>query len=138
MEQPRAYTLEVFVKSVHAPGQEAIKNCLGVAVRFLDFPMLLVRPSEMTLDDQAVNGRSQEDVYVFSSGKSCVFSSEPDELAAQLSEVRRYCALTRPMLASDMPAVQCISSAWRDWDFAITFVGRPVYHRCPCTSSSWT
>lgn len=86
MEEPRAYTLEVFVKSVHAPGQTSIKNCLGVAVRFLDFPMLLVRPGESQLDEQAVNGSPQEDAYVFSSGKSCVFSSQPDDLAAQLSE----------------------------------------------------
>lgn len=86
MEEPRAYTLEVFVKSVHAPGQQAIKNSLGVAVRFLDYPMLLIRPSETTLDEQAVNGSPHENVFVFSSGKSCVFSSQPDELAAQLGE----------------------------------------------------
>lgn len=88
MGEPRAYTLEVFVKSVHAPGQQAISNYLGVAVRFLDFPMLLVRPVETTLDEQAVSGSLQEDCYMFSSGKSCVFSSQPEELAAQLSEVR--------------------------------------------------
>ena len=59
-------------------------------VRFLDFPMLLIRPRETVLEDTAVEV-GVPDLYPFGAGKACILSSTAEELAVQLDEVCGPC-----------------------------------------------
>ena len=65
-----------------APHDSRTRPPAAAAVRFLDYPMLLIRPSD------AAQPSADASTLPFAAGKSCLLSAVPAELNAQLDEAR--------------------------------------------------
>lgn len=88
------YSLEVVATTLRTytqAGKFLGKNLNpALAVRLLDFPMLLIFPSKkLHAETKTPTHTALRQILEFQTGKSCLFRAEPEVLEPMLSEVRK-------------------------------------------------
>lgn len=96
MDANNLYSLEVLVTKLQVFHQPDPQQKLAIAVRLLDFPLLLIPP---TLEPDTALGATlrSNGKLNFNAGKSCLFQGKPTEMEELLQKViiQHYVSVNR-------------------------------------------